>query len=110
MRLRSFAVPVATATNRQRARGSRAVVPRKTPPETRATRRVRGAAHRRRAAPRRGQPLVRAYVTRTAFAGRLDCRATTRKGTPCRRMPLPRNGYCPSHQHLAETEEVLAAA
>ena len=41
---------------------------------------------------------------------KLDCRATTRKGTPCQRMPLPRNGYCPSHQHLAETEEVLAAA
>jgi hypothetical protein len=41
---------------------------------------------------------------------RLDCRATTRKGTPCQRMPLPHNGYCPSHQHLAETEEVLAAA
>jgi len=20
-------------------------------------------------------------------------------------MPLPHNGYCPSHQHLAETEE-----
>jgi hypothetical protein len=40
----------------------------------------------------------------------LDCRATTRKGTPCRRMPLPRNGYCPSHQHLADTEEILAAA
>jgi hypothetical protein len=39
-----------------------------------------------------------------------DCRATTRKGTPCQRMPLPHNGYCPSHQHLAETEEVLAAA
>ena len=39
-----------------------------------------------------------------------DCRATTRKGTPCQRMPLPRNGYCPSHQHLAETEEILAAA
>jgi hypothetical protein len=39
-----------------------------------------------------------------------DCRATTRKGTPCRRMPLPQNGYCPSHQHLAETDEVLAAA
>ncbi|MBX5442086.1 MAG: hypothetical protein IRZ32_11235 [Solirubrobacteraceae bacterium] len=35
----------------------------------------------------------------------LQCRATTRKGTPCQRMPLPRNGYCPSHQHLAETEE-----
>jgi hypothetical protein len=41
---------------------------------------------------------------------KLDCRATTRKGTPCQRMPLPQNGYCPSHQHLAETEEVLAAA
>jgi hypothetical protein len=33
------------------------------------------------------------------------CRATTRKGEPCRRLPLPHNGYCPSHQHLAETEE-----
>jgi hypothetical protein len=43
----------------------------------------------------------------------LQCRASTRKGTPCQRMPLPHNGYCPSHQHLAETEElpaVLAAA
>jgi hypothetical protein len=43
----------------------------------------------------------------------LQCRATTRKGTPCQRMPLPRNGYCPSHQHLAATEQPesqLAAA
>jgi len=38
----------------------------------------------------------------------LECRATTRRGTPCQRMPLPRNGYCPSHQHLAETENVPA--
>lgn len=38
----------------------------------------------------------------------LVCRATTRRGTPCRRMPLPHNGYCPSHQHLAETEDVPA--
>jgi hypothetical protein len=36
----------------------------------------------------------------------LQCRASTRRGTPCRRMPLPHNGYCPSHQHLAETEEL----
>ena len=36
----------------------------------------------------------------------LECRATTRRGTPCQRMPLPHNGYCPSHQHLAETEEI----
>jgi hypothetical protein len=39
----------------------------------------------------------------------LQCRATTRRGTPCQRDPLPHNGYCPSHQHLAETEEREAA-
>ena len=36
----------------------------------------------------------------------LQCRATTRKGTACQRVPLPHNGYCPSHQHLAATEEI----
>lgn len=40
----------------------------------------------------------------------LQCRATTRKGTACQRMPLPHNGYCPSHQHLAETEELEVVA
>jgi hypothetical protein len=39
------------------------------------------------------------------YGNPLRCRASTRKGTPCQRMPLPHNGYCPSHQHLAETEE-----
>jgi hypothetical protein len=41
----------------------------------------------------------------------MQCRATTRKGETCQRVPLPRNGYCPSHQHLADTEdsEPLAA-
>lgn len=41
----------------------------------------------------------------------LQCRATTRRGTACQREPHPSNGYCPSHQHLAETEacEALAA-
>jgi hypothetical protein len=46
------------------------------------------------------------------YGNPLQCRASTRKGTPCQRMPLPHNGYCPSHQHLAETEaeeRVLAA-
>jgi hypothetical protein len=39
------------------------------------------------------------------------CRATTRKGSACQRTPLARNGYCPSHQHLADTEDrELAAA
>ena len=44
------------------------------------------------------------------FGNRVQCRASTRKGTPCQRIPLPRNGYCPSHQHLAETEELELAA
>jgi hypothetical protein len=39
-----------------------------------------------------------------AYGNPLQCRASTRKGTPCQRMPLPHNGYCPSHQHLADTE------
>jgi hypothetical protein len=39
-----------------------------------------------------------------AYGNALQCRASTRKGTPCQRMPLAHNGYCPSHQHLAETE------
>jgi hypothetical protein len=38
----------------------------------------------------------------------LQCRALTRKGTACQRMPLPHNGYCPSHQHLADTEQAEA--
>jgi hypothetical protein len=43
--------------------------------------------------------------------GRPQCRATTRKGDACQRVPLARNGYCPSHQHLADTEDrELAAA
>ena len=44
------------------------------------------------------------------YGNPLQCRASTRKGTPCQRMPLPHNGYCPSHQHLAETEEIPALA
>ena len=43
------------------------------------------------------------------YGNPLRCRASTRRGTPCQRMPLPRNGYCPSHQHLAETEELEPA-
>jgi hypothetical protein len=43
------------------------------------------------------------------YGNPLQCRASTRKGTPCQRMPLPHNGYCPSHQHLAETEEMRDA-
>ena len=39
------------------------------------------------------------------YGNPIMCRASTRKGTQCQRAPLPRNGYCPSHQHLAETED-----
>jgi hypothetical protein len=38
------------------------------------------------------------------------CRATTRKGKPCQRTPLPDREYCPSHQHLEERVPVGAAA
>lgn len=43
-----------------------------------------------------------------------NCLASTRKGTPCQREPLPGRDYCPSHKHLeeplTEREEVGAAA
>jgi hypothetical protein len=32
-----------------------------------------------------------------------QCQAHTRRGTPCRREPLPSMDYCPSHKHLEET-------
>jgi hypothetical protein len=32
--------------------------------------------------------------------GTAHCHATTRKGKPCQRTPLPDRDYCPSHQHL----------
>jgi hypothetical protein len=32
----------------------------------------------------------------------LCCHASTRKGTPCQRVPLPGSKYCPSHKHLEE--------
>jgi hypothetical protein len=35
-----------------------------------------------------------------------SCLASTRKGTPCQREPLPGMDYCPSHKHLEETFEV----
>ena len=43
---------------------------------------------------------------RDVFGNPLSCRATTRRGTPCQRTPVHGNGYCPSHQHLALTEDL----
>ncbi len=48
------------------------------------------------------------FIEEQIEAGALDggvarCRATTRKGKPCQRTPLPERDYCPSHQHLERT-------
>ena len=45
------------------------------------------------------------YIEHQIESGAFDggvarCRATTRKGKPCQRTPLPDREYCPSHQHL----------
>ena len=40
----------------------------------------------------------------------LCCHASTRKGTPCQRVPLPGSKYCPSHKHLEESFTEIAAA
>ncbi len=45
------------------------------------------------------------FIDEQIESGALDggvsrCHATTRKGKPCQRTPLPERDYCPSHQHL----------
>ena len=59
----------------------------------------------------KGVTAAIAFIEEQIEAGALDggvarCRATTRKGKPCQRTPLPDRDYCPSHQHL----ETRAAA
>jgi hypothetical protein len=45
--------------------------------------------------------FVEDQIEAGAFDGGIArCRATTRKGKPCQRTPLPERDYCPSHQHL----------
>jgi hypothetical protein len=55
------------------------------------------------------------FIEEQIEAGALDggvsrCRATTRKGKPCQRTPLPEREYCPSHQHLEAKTAAKAAA
>lgn len=63
----------------------------------------------------RHMTLAREYVDRAAQAGvtldgaPLCCHATTRRGTACQRVPLPGSQYCPSHRHLDEGVERIAA-
>ena len=40
----------------------------------------------------------------TPFGEPRECRATTRRGTPCQRGPLLGREYCPSHKHLEEPD------
>ncbi len=54
------------------------------------------------------------FIEEQIEAGALDggaarCRATTRKGKPCQRTPLPERDYCPSHQHLEAGRSAVAA-
>src|SRR2546423_13501263 len=60
--------------------------------------------------------LATDYVDQHARSGTsltgvpLICHATTRRGTPCQREPLPGSRYCPSHKHLENDFEVATAA
>ena len=56
-----------------------------------------------------GIAAATAFIEEQIEAGALDggvarCRATTRKGKPCQRTPLPDRDYCPSHQHLERSK------
>jgi hypothetical protein len=45
--------------------------------------------------------FIEEQIENGAFEGGVArCHATTRKGKPCQRTPLPEREYCPSHQHL----------
>ena len=45
--------------------------------------------------------FIEEQIESGAFEGGVArCHATTRKGKPCQRTPLPERDYCPSHQHL----------
>ena len=60
-----------------------------------------------------GVAAAATFIQEQIEAGALDggvarCRATTRKGKPCQRTPLPDRDYCPSHQHLERSSKVAA--
>ena len=56
-----------------------------------------------------GVSAATSFIEQQIEAGLLDggvarCHATTRKGKPCQRTPLPERDYCPSHQHLERSK------
>jgi hypothetical protein len=53
--------------------------------------------------------FIQQQIEAGAFDGGVSrCRATTRKGKPCQRTPLPDRDYCPSHQHLEARAKAAA--
>jgi hypothetical protein len=52
--------------------------------------------------------FIQEEIERSGEGAVVPCRATTRKGKPCQRTPLPGREYCPSHQHLEEPLAVTA--
>ena len=49
--------------------------------------------------------FIEEQIEAGAFDGGVPrCHATTRKGKPCQRTPLPERDYCPSHQHLERSK------
>jgi hypothetical protein len=52
---------------------------------------------------------MQARVGHSVSGAPLICHATTRRGTPCQREPLPGSRYCPSHKHLDDELELTAA-
>ena len=49
--------------------------------------------------------FIEEQIENGAFEGGVArCHATTRKGKPCLRTPLPDRDYCPSHQHLERSK------
>jgi hypothetical protein len=49
--------------------------------------------------------FIEEQIENGAFEGGVArCHATTRKGKPCQRTPLPERDYCPSHQHLERSK------
>jgi hypothetical protein len=64
---------------------------------------------------RRHLELAGEYVDQALADGRTPdgsaphCPSLTRRGTPCRREPVPGLKHCPSHRHLEEAQQVTAA-
>src|SRR5438270_13407809 len=53
--------------------------------------------------------FIQEQIEAGAFDGGVArCRATTRKGKPCQRTPLPEREYRPAHQHLEQRSKVAA--